>query len=277
MNVTFMESCWWAFKELYAQGVVYQGYRVMPFSTALNTPLSNFEAAQNYKDVQDPSVVINFPLLVDPRTCLLAWTTTPWTLPSHIALAVNPEFEYIKFKDEMSGKNYIMLESLLRQIYKDPMKAKFEILERIKGRDMLGWKYEPPFRYFYDRFKDYAFRVIEGDYVTSDSGVGIVHQSPAFGEEDYNVALKNGVISETRLPPNPVDDSGCFTSEVPDFEGLHVKDADKHVMKRLKAEGRVVWDGQITHSYPFCWRSDTRKFVLRIAVPFLHFEEFIHI
>ena len=150
-----------------------------------------------------------------------------------------------------------MLESLLNTIYRDPKKAKYKILSRIKGHDMLGWKYEPPFRFFYQRFKDYGFRVILADYVTAESGVGIVHQSPAFGEEDYNVALKNGIISETRLPPNPVDESGCFTSEVPDFEGMYIKDADKSIMKRLKAEGRVVFDGQIMHSYPFCWRSDT--------------------
>ena len=252
-----MESSWWAFKQLYDKGAVYQGYRVMPFSTALNTPLSNFEAAQNYKDTQDPSVVINFPLVDDPHTCLLAWTTTPWTLPSHTTLSVNPDYEYIKFLDEASGKNYIMLESLLKTIYKDPQKAKFKILERIMGRDMLGWKYEPPFKYFYNRFKDYGFKVLGADYVTAESGVGIVHQSPAYGEEDYNVAFKNGVISETRLPANPIDDTGCFTSEVPDYEGISFKDADKLIMKRLKAEGRVVLDSTMVHSYPFCWRSDT--------------------
>lgn len=257
MNTSFMESVWWVFKQLFDKGLVYRGYRVMPYSTALNTPLSNFEAQQNYKDVQDPAVVVTFPLLDDPQTCLLAWTTTPWTLPSHTGLAVHPDFEYVKIHDEASGKNYILLESLLRTVYKDPKKAKFKIVDRIKGSDMKGWRYEPLFNYFYEEFKDYGFRVLTATYVTTDDGVGIVHQSPAFGEEDYKVAVEHGVINETRLPPNPVDDKGCFTSQVPDFEGLHVKAADKAIIKHLKGTGRLIVDGQITHSYPFCWRSDT--------------------
>ena len=257
MNTSFMESVWWVFKQLYDKGLVYRGYRVMPYSTALNTPLSNFEAQQNYKDVQDPAVVVTFPLLDDPQTCLLAWTTTPWTLPSHTGLAVHPDFEYVKIYDEASGKNYILLECLLRTLYKDPKKAKFKIVDRIKGSDMKGWRYEPLFNYFYEEFKDYGFRVFTATYVTTEDGVGIVHQAPAFGEEDYKVAVENGVINETRLPPNPVDDKGCFTSQVPDFEGMHVKAADKAIIKHLKGTGRLIVDGQITHSYPFCWRSDT--------------------
>ena len=252
-----METEWWVFKQLFDKGAVYRGYRVMPYSTALNTPLSNFEAQQNYKDVQDPAVVVSFPLLDDPQTSLLAWTTTPWTLPSHTGLAAHPDFEYIKILDEASGKNYILLEALLRTLYKDPKKAKFKILEKIKGKDMLGWRYEPLFDYFYEEFKDVGFRVLNATYVTSDSGVGIVHQAPAFGEEDYKVAFEAGVINDKRLPPNPVDDMGCFTSQVRDFAGQHVKTADKAIIKYLKTKGRLVVDSQITHSYPFCWRSDT--------------------
>jgi isoleucyl-tRNA synthetase len=265
MNVTFMESVWWAFKQLYEKDAVYNGYRVMPFSTALNTPMSNFEAAQNYKDVQDPAVVITFPLVDDPETSFLAWTTTPWTLPSHLSLAAHPDFEYIKIKDEATGKNYILLEALLRTVYKDPKKAKFKIVDRMKGSDMLGWQYEPPFRYFYDQFKDHAFRLLNAKYVTADSGVGIVHQAPSFGEDDYLVAMENGVISDKRMPPNPVDDFGCFTDAVTDFAGQYVKTADKVILKHLKLQGRVLADSQITHSYPFCWRSDTP--LLYKAVP----------
>jgi isoleucyl-tRNA synthetase len=257
MDVTFMESVWWVFKQLFEKDLVYRGYRVMPYSTALNTPLSNFEAQQNYMDVQDPAVVCAFPLIADPQTCLLAWTTTPWTLPSNVALAVHPDFEYVKIKDELSGKNYILLESLMRTLYKDPKKAKFKIIERVLGKDMLGWRYEPPFDYFYEDFKEFGFKVVGAKYVTSESGVGIVHQSPAFGEEDYNIAVQEGIITDKRLPPNPVDDKGCFTSEVRDFAGQNVKVADKAIIKHLKATGRLVVDSQITHSYPFCWRSDT--------------------
>ena len=252
-----MESVWWVFKQLFDKGLVYRGYRVMPYSTALNTPLSNFEAQQNYKDVQDPAVVVTFPLLDDPQTCLLAWTTTPWTLPSHTGIAANPKFEYVKIHDEASGKNYILLESLLRTIYKDPKKAKFKIVDRIKGSDLKGVRYEPLFDYFYEEFKDFGFRVLNADYVTADNGVGLVHQSPAFGEDDYKVAMDAGVITDTRLPPNPVDETGCFTAEVRDFAGQHVKAADRAIIKHLKGNGRLIVDSQITHSYPFCWRSDT--------------------
>ncbi len=229
----------------------------MPYSTALNTPLSNFEAQQNYKDVQDPAVVVTFPLLDDPQTCLLAWTTTPWTLPSHTSLAANPNFEYVKIHDEVSGKNYVLLEALMKTLYKDPKKAKYKVVGRFKGSDMLGWQYEPLFDYFYEEFRDHGFKVLNAAYVTADSGVGIVHQSPAFGAEDYEVAFNAGVITDKRLPPNPVDEQGCFTSAVRDFAGQHVKAADKAIIKHLKGTGRLIVDSQLTHSYPFCWRSDT--------------------
>ncbi|KAK3372889.1 tRNA synthetases class I-domain-containing protein [Lasiosphaeria ovina] len=257
MDPTFMESEWWVFKQLFDKGQVYQGYRVMPYSTALTTALSNFEANQNYQDVTDPAVVVSFPLLSDPETSLLAWTTTPWTLPSNLALAVHPDFEYVKIHDEKSGKKYILLEKLLGTLYKDPKKAKFKVLEKIKGKDMAGWLYEPLFRYFYEEFKDVAFRVFTAKYVTDESGTGIVHQAPAFGEDDFNVATENGVITEKRGPPDPVDDSGHFTSKVSDFEGKHVKEADKHIVKHLKATGRLVAESQFRHSYPMCYRSDT--------------------
>lgn len=257
MDPTFMESLWWVFQQLFEKGAVYRGFKVMPYSTALHTPLSNFESQQNYKDTQDPAVVVSFPLLEDPQTNLLAWTTTPWTLPSNIGLAAHPDFEYVKILDEASGKKYILLEPLMKTLYKDPKKAKYKIVERIKGKDMLGWRYEPLFDYFYEEFKDHGFRVVNATYVTSESGVGMVHQAPAFGEDDYNVAMQAGIISDKRLPPNPIDEKGCFTSEVRDFAGQHVKAADKAIIKYLKGTGRLVVDSQITHSYPFCWRSDT--------------------
>ncbi|KAK1761488.1 isoleucyl-tRNA synthetase [Echria macrotheca] len=257
MDLNFMESEWWVFKQLFEKGQVYRGHRVMPYSTALTTPLSNFEANQNYQDVTDPAVVVSFPLLKDPDTCLLAWTTTPWTLPSHTGLAAHPDFEYIKIHDEKSGKNYILLEKLLGTLYKDPKKAKFKIVEKIKGKDMLGWQYEPLFNYFYDEYKETGFRVLNATYVTDDSGTGIVHQAPAFGEEDYNVAVEYGVVTEKRPPPDPVNETGHFTSKVSDFAGMHVKEADKHIIKYLKNTGRLIVDSQLKHQYPLCYRSDT--------------------
>jgi isoleucyl-tRNA synthetase len=259
MDPSFMESVWWVFKQLYDKGQVYRSYQIMPYSTALCTPLSNFEAQQNYKDAQDPAIVVSFPVVepADINASLLIWTTTPWTLPSNLAIAAHPDFEYIKITDEKSGQNYILLESGLSVLYKDPKKAKFKIIDRYRGKDMLGWKYKPIYDYFADEFKD-CFWVINATYVTADDGVGLVHNAPAFGPEDYEATTEAGMISRTRLPPNPVDEKGCFTSEVSDFAGMHVKDAEKLILKNLRSSGRLVVDSQITHSVGFCWRSDTQ-------------------
>ncbi|VEU22627.1 DEKNAAC103536 [Brettanomyces naardenensis] len=254
---TFMESEWWAFKQLFEKGNVYRGVKVMPYSTGVTTALSNFEAQLNYKDVNDPAVTIGFPLVDDPTTILAAWTTTPWTLPSNLAVAINPDFEYAKVYDEDAKVTYILLEKLIGSLYKKPAKAHYKVVGTVKGSEMVGWKYQPLFNYFYDEFKDRAFRVIAADYVSDDSGTGVVHQAPAFGEEDFNCCIKNKIISEDITPPNPVDDDGKFRKEVPDFEGVYVKDADKLIIKRLTAEGRLLHATQIRHSYPFCWRSDT--------------------
>ena len=165
LNLSFMESVWWAFSGLYKKGLVYRGQRVMPYSTGCLTPLSNFEAGQSYKDVNDPAgtlrfvvqlfrllissiVTIAFPLVDDRKTSLLAWTTTPWTLPSNLALCVHPEYTYIKIYDEQHDQNFVLHESLLRTLYKDPKKAKFKKLGTFKGTDMKGWRYVPLFEYF---------------------------------------------------------------------------------------------------------------------------------
>ncbi|KKP07069.1 isoleucyl-tRNA synthetase, cytoplasmic [Trichoderma harzianum] len=275
MDPTFMESLWWVFKQLHEKGQVYQGYRVMPYSTVLTTALSNFEANQNYQDVTDPAVVVSFPLVDDPETHLLAWTTTPWTLPSHTGLAAHPDFEYLKIKDGKTGKNFIILENLLTTLYKDPKKADFQRLGKIKGSEMLGWKYKPLFDYFYEDFKDVGFKVLNATYVTADSGTGIVHQAPAFGEDDYNVALEAGVISESRPPPDPLNDTAHFTDRVPDFAGMHCKEADKHIIKHLKQAGRLIVESQLRHSYPMCPRSDTPLIYRALPSWFIRIPEII--
>ncbi|KAH3676013.1 hypothetical protein WICMUC_002309 [Wickerhamomyces mucosus] len=272
---SFMESTWWVFKQLFDKEQVYRGVRVMPYSTGLTTPLANFEAQQNYKDVLDPAVTVAFPLLDDPNTILVAWTTTPWTLPSNIALAVNPDFEYVKIFDEKAQKHYILLESLIKTLYKKPAAEKYKVVEKIQGKDLVGLKYEPLFDYFYDKFKDTGFRVIGGDYVSKESGSGIVHQAPAFGEEDFNVATAAGVIKEDLLPPNPVDDNGCFTKEVTLWEGVYVKDADHKIIKHLTEQGKILQNSQIRHSYPFCWRSDTPLLYRTVPAWFVRIKETI--
>lgn len=254
----FMELVWWAFKELWKKDQVYRGLRVMPYSTACTTPLSNFEAQQNYKDVNDPAVTVGFPLVDDPKTVLVAWTTTPWTLPANIALAVNPKFEYVKIWDEDKQVHYILLEGLLKTLYKKPAAAKYKVVEKIMGELLVGLKYQPAFTYFYDQFKDYAFKVILADYVTNDSGTGIVHQAPSYGEEDFNAATAHGLIDEKRTPPSVVDDAGRMTvGDDLGMKGVYFKDADKIVIKKLTEDGKMLVSTQMKHSYPFCWRLDT--------------------
>ncbi|KOH00775.1 isoleucine--tRNA ligase ILS1 [Saccharomyces eubayanus] len=257
MYPSFMESTWWAFKQLHEKGQVYRGFKVMPYSTGLTTPLSNFEAQQNYKDVNDPAVTIGFNVVGQEKTQLVAWTTTPWTLPSNLSLCVNVDFEYVKIYDETRDCYFILMEPLIKTLYKKPKNEKYKIVEKIKGSDLVGLKYEPLFPYFAEEFAERAFKVIADDYVSNDSGTGIVHNAPAFGEEDYSACLKNGIISEDSKLPNPIDDLGRFTEEVTDFAGIYVKDADKLVIKYLTASGNLLMATQVRHSYPFCWRSDT--------------------
>ncbi|KAG2235857.1 isoleucyl-tRNA synthetase [Thamnidium elegans] len=257
LNPTFMESVWWVFKQLFEKGQVYRGQRVMPYSTGCTTPLSNFESSQNYKDVNDPAIVVGFPLVSDPTTQLLTWTTTPWTLPSNMGVTVHPDFEYIKIRDELTGNNYILMEKRLTILYKDPKKAKFTVLEKYIGKDMLNWELVPMFDFFAEEFKGKAFKVMVDTYVTDDSGTGIVQNAPAFGEDDYRVCLAHGAITTDGHLPCPIDGSGKFTDEVPDYKGMYVKDADKVIQKDIKAKGRMIVQSQFMHSYPFCWRSDT--------------------
>ncbi|KAJ7346787.1 tRNA synthetases class I-domain-containing protein [Mycena albidolilacea] len=257
LNPTFMESVWWAFNELFKKGLVYRGLRVLPYSMGLTTPVSNFEANMDFRDVNDPAVTVGFPLVDDPSTSLLAWTTTPWTLPSNLALCVHPDFTYIKIHDQEKDQNFILHEGLLRTLYKDPKKAKFKKVGQFQGADMKGWRYVPLFEYFTDAFEDKAFRVVVDTYVTDTDGTGIVHQAPAFGEDDYRIALASGILRADEMPPCPIDDAGRFTGEVPDFEGLNVKAADSPIQKVLKAKGRLIVQSTSNHSYPFCWRSGT--------------------
>ena len=250
MDASFMESVWWVFGQLYSKGMVYEGFKVMPFSAKLGTPLSNFEANLNYKDVDDPSLVLAFPLVDEPGTALLVWTTTPWTLPSNLAIMAKRDMEYVKIKDLKTGLHYILAKGRLKDYFKDP--AAYEVVKMFKGEALAKRRYEPLFPYFAARAQQKAFRVILDDTVSSEEGTGLVHSAPAFGEMDFFACAKEGIELVC-----PVDHNGRFTKEVPDFAGLYVKDADKEIIKRLKAQGRVFLHTQVRHRYPFCWRSDT--------------------
>lgn len=252
MYTSYMESIWWVFKELYMKGLVYKGTKVMPFSTACSTPLSNFESAQNYKNVTDISVTIALSTINDPNEQLLIWTTTPWTLPSNLAVCVNPKMIYVKVKPITSDSVYILAQNRLEFVFKDP--NGYVVLEEFPGSFLENVSYKPLFDCF---SKHRGFRVLLDDYVTDDSGTGIVHQAPYFGEEDYRVCLANGVITKSSPIVCPIDDCGRFTEQVPEFAGLYIKDADSLIISKLKNDGHVIQVAPITHSYPFCWRSDT--------------------
>jgi len=283
MDPNFMESVWWVFKELFKKGLVYQGYKVMPFSTVCGTPLSNFEAGLNYKDVTDPTIVVQFPLMEDDSVSFIAWTTTPWTLPSNLALCVHNELEYVKVLNKKSGKTFILAKTRLCQLYPimnskkwKPKMAEelYEIKETCKGKDLVGKRYKPLFDYFAnDANAGEYWRVLSDNYVTDDAGTGIVHQAPAFGEDDYRVCLANKVIKKGGDLPCPVDSNGLFTDQVPPVKGIHVKKADDTLIELIKSMGRLVQKDQLKHSYPFCWRSESPLIYKAVPSWFIKVEE----
>jgi isoleucyl-tRNA synthetase len=250
MDPSFMESVWWAFKQLYEKGLVYEGFKVMPFSAKLGTPLSNFEAGENYKEVDDPANTVAFELLEEPNTFILAWTTTPWTLISNVALMVSPDIEYVKILDAKTGRHYILSKGRLAAYY--PNAAEYNEVATFQGDELIGKRYRPLFNYFADLAEKGAFRVISEASVSNEEGTGVVHSAPAFGEVDFYACRAAGIDLVC-----PVDGNGRFTAEVPEYEGMFVKDADKDISKRLKAAGNLVVQATIRHRYPFCPRSDT--------------------
>ena len=259
MEFGFMESVWWAFKQLWDQGRIYKSHRIMPYSWKLNTPLSNFEAGSNYKDVQDPTVTVRAKVLsgADPAwgtTYLLVWTTTPWTLPENLAICAGASLDYVVARDLTDDARpcYVMAEARLATLFKKPAEQ-VEILARFKGADLKGWTYEPIFPYFADQRALGAFQVLNDDYVTVDDGVGLVHIAPAYGEDDFRVCKANGIAAFA----DPLDTNCAFTDVLPEYAGRFCKDCDKDIIKRLKAEGKLVHQATVTHSYPFCDRTDT--------------------
>lgn len=258
MNPQFMESIWWIFKQLWNQGRVYKSHRIMPYSWKLSTPLSNFEAGSNYKDVQDPAVTVRVKVLSGADsawgdTYLLVWTTTPWTLPENLAICAGPEVEYSIVRDLTDDKKacYVMATARISSLFK---KAEdYEIVKTCKGTDLKGWTYEPLFPYFAEYKASGAFQVLNDNYVSTDDGVGLVHIAPAYGEDDFRVAKEAGID----VIADPLDMSCNFTDKLPEYAGRFCKDCDKDIIKRLKEEGKLVHQSTITHSYPFCDRTDT--------------------
>ena len=262
MDPDYMESIWWVMKTLWEKGLLYEGYYILPYCPRCSTVLSNHELnLGGYKDVHDPAITIKFKVtglvsgsaaeaakladLADGNTFLLAWTTTPWTLPSNLALAVGPDIDYVLVQD--GNERYILAEARLSAYYKKP--EEYQILWKKKGAELVGITYEPLFPYFKETKEQNAFRTYPGDYVSTEDGTGIVHIAPGFGEDDQRILKGTGVPTIC-----PVDAECRFTDEVPDYKGLFVKDADKAIIDRLKAEGKLVKRDQILHAYPHCWR-----------------------
>ena len=267
MDLPFMESVWSVFKSLWDKGLIYEGRRIVPYCPRCATPLSNFETNQGYRDVQDPAVTISFPVLGQENVYLLAWTTTPWTLPSNLALAVGPNITYVKVQD--GDKYYIMAKERMPFYYAKADGREFHVVEEFSGQQLAGWRYEPLFPYFTHLAKEGAFVVATADFVSTSDGTGIVHVAPGFGEDDYNLGRQLG------LPPVcPVDDEARFTAEVVDYVGQIVKETDSAIIQRLKKEGRLIHRATINHSYPHCWRCDTPLIYRGIATWFVKVEEF---
>lgn len=248
MNLPFMESVIHNFKELYDKGLVYEDYRVLPYSWCAETPLSNFEVNLGYKDKTDNAITVLFKL-EDGRK-ILVWTTTPWTLPSNLMLAVGKDIDYAVMEED--GQQYILAEARLGS-YKKQLESAVRV-GTVKGTELLGMSYEPMFPYFKHLKDKGAFKVLSGDFVSTEDGTGVVHIAPGFGQDDFEACR---AYDENFPVVCPVDEAGKFTAEVADYEGQQVFDTNEPIMQWLKANGILVKKEQYTHTYPFCWRTDT--------------------
>lgn len=242
----YIESVWWILAQFHKRGLLYEGHKIVPYCPRCGTGLSSHEVSQGYDTVKDPSITVTMPLLDDPETAFLVWTTTPWTLISNAALAVGRDLAYVLVRKE--GRRYILAEARAKAVLGED----FEILERLTGADLIGKRYRPIFPFFADTKGEHVFAVLPAGFVSTEEGTGIVHMAPAFGADDYEIGRQYG------LPTlQPVLPDGTFDARITPYAGQFVKSADKSIIKDLKAAGRLYDAGQIEHSYPFCWRCDT--------------------
>jgi isoleucyl-tRNA synthetase len=288
MDVSFMESVWHVFKTLWERDLIYEGYRVVPYSWRIGAPLSNFEANLNYKDVQDPSITLKFELAeplgdvagaagwADTPVYVLAWTTTPWTLPSNLALAVDAEATYLLVEQTGDaghnegarvGERYLIHADRVEAYWPDG--EGIEVLAELQGIDLEGRRYVPLFPFFAEREAEGAFRALPAPFVTAETGTGVVHIAPAFGEDDFHFGKEHGLE-----PADPVDDEGKFTAVIEPYAGVMVKDADKQIIADLKAEHKILRHETYEHSYPFCYRSDTPLIYKTISAWYVRVEDF---
>ena len=258
MDVDYMESVLWVFKKLYEKGLIYEGYKSMHICPRCETTLSNFEVAQGYKDIEDSSVIVEFGLEGKKNTYVLAWTTTPWTLPGNVALAINPNVKYVEVKGQIPGNAYILAQSRVESVFGKEHK----IIRSLSTHDLIGKRYEPLFNYYSKDKKledrDNGWKIYAGDFVSTDEGTGIVHIAPAFGADDMALGKKH------KMPfVQHISMDGKFKPEVKDFAGLPAKpkgdhqSSDKKIIELLEKHDKLFKSGKITHSYPYCWRCET--------------------
>ncbi len=267
MDLDFMETVWWVFRQLWDKGLVYKDFKVLPYSWGAATPLSNFEANKDYRDVEDPSIIVRLKVVeanatVSAGDFLLIWTTTPWTLPGNLAVAVGEDHEYLRIAD--NDDHYWIAAARASTVFGDEP----EVVARAQGRDLHGIPYEPPFGHFADLREQGAFRIILSEEVTVDEGTGLVHMAPAYGEVDFHALKEAGIEALV----DPVDAEGNFTDEVPEAAGQNVKKADSTLIELLKESGKLVHSGRIVHSYPFCERTGTPLIYKAIPTWFVRVE-----
>ena len=267
---SYIESVWWALKELFDRGLLYQGHKIVWWWAQGGTALSAGEVGEGYREVADPSVYVRFPLLDEQDTDLLVWTTTPWTLPSNQFAAVHPDLEYSIVAVEGETRKLVIASALVEEIA-GKAKKELTVESTLSGKGLIGKRYTPPFDYYHKTLGDtlgtlvsggeqhVAWRVIAADFVTTDSGTGLVHQAPAFGEVDYDVLVAQAELFEPGTGPEllcAVGPDGKFTDEAPDFEGRWVKEADKDICRNMRERGILFHLDQYLHDYPFCWRAE---------------------
>ncbi len=247
MENDYLESMWWSLKELYTKGLLYEGYKVVAYSTRAGTTLSSHEVAEGgYKDMEDPFVTVKFQLKNEEDTYFLAWTTTPWTIPGSLMLAVNKDVTYVKVRSR--GQNYILAEKRLDPVFES---VEHEILEKISGADLIGVEYIPPYNYYESKRAEGCFKTIYSYHATEDDGTGIVHLAP-YGEEDFDIFMGLGITLFDYL-----DDTANFTAEIPEYAGKFYRDANPIIVEDLNKMGRLFSTGTIIHRMPMCWRTKT--------------------
>lgn len=266
MDTPYIESIWWAFKQFYEKGYLYEGEKVLMYCPRCSTPLAKSEIAMDnsYKLTKDLSVVVKFKLKNFENTYAIAWTTTPWTLPSNLALTVHPEIIYSFVRDKKDGNVYVLAKELIGNFYKSS--EEYSIEKEVKGRELEKIEYEPLFDYF--KNNPNSFRIILGDFVTVIEGTGIVHTAPAFGEDDNSVCRKYGINMVS-----PVDEKGIFTKEIKDYAGEFVHDTNEKIVIDLKKDGKAIMSRKIEHEYPFCYRCDTKLIYRALPAWFVNIQK----